>query len=154
MLTIENVRKFEKLTWKLSWSFHSTTGINVKELQEEARYALYEALHEWQGGNSYFIYTSIKNHLINYIKAIKSQETVSIDDYIEGEDGEIQVPQPFIVQPVPVHSQETEKVLQIIQKYIYENSEVVKEKIAQELQEEGMKLRDIWKLMKDLKEGV
>lgn len=85
------MKQFKKshllLIRKLSWSFHSTTGIEVDELFAQA------SLHYWQACKAYskrkgvkkttFIYKFIQNELINFLRREKKHTNIPIDDTMD-----------------------------------------------------------------------
>lgn len=74
-----------KLIYKVAWSFHNTTGIDLEELIGEASIAYCEALHQWDGESSKastYAYTVMRNTLIVYIQK-KKLPTQSLDLLME-----------------------------------------------------------------------
>lgn len=81
---IENSDIEMKIIYKLAWSFHNTTGIDLEDLIGEASVAYVEALHEWDEKtclSTSFAYTIIRNRLTNYIQK-QNPPTKSLDDMV------------------------------------------------------------------------
>lgn len=75
-----------KLIYKIAWSFHHTTGIDVKDLIQEASIAYFEALKTYNpeiSKLSTYTWRCVSSHLKNYIKRELKQLTADIEECVD-----------------------------------------------------------------------
>lgn len=61
----------KKLLYKISWRFHQSTGYDIEEFMAEANLAFVQCYNRYdpsKGAFTTFVYTHVRNHLLNVIK--------------------------------------------------------------------------------------
>ena len=142
------------LLHKLAWSFSTTTGLDEKDLFQEAFLAYYEALKIWNPAKSKlstFTWMCVKGHLINYVKGEKRQSEIfdTLDKVKNKETSSSNLFEKL--------SKDSEKVLKVLlknpSKYLLTPNNAINT-LIQELKEEGWETGRIESVIKELKRIV
>ncbi len=149
-----------RLIYKLAWSFHYTTNIELDELIGELSLLYAEALNEYDSSKKVkfttFAYSFMRNGIINYLKKQKQQKMVYLDDlsYFDTKTSQSCTFDEMmeIIKQWPEANQELiEFVLDNFDELDEMPPKFARGAIVRELREKGWKWQNIWDTMNETK---
>lgn len=140
-----------KLIYKIAWSFHNSTGLEINDLIQEASIAYFKAMKSYdsnKGKISTHCWTTISNHLKNYLKEEKKWNAPLCD--IEMAKTETVSNTPFWENLSKEAQSIAELILTSSQRFVYLTTDEACKQIKNILQEQGWNEKKVNKGIQDL----